>query len=204
MRSVLEARPDLDNPQLPTHPTPTYLPAPKPPTPLNMPNPTPCQSTPSHRSAKLLRLRLTSQVFSASCTALPTIFATPPPIFDTHHPMDGYPPHTHFPVPSLQPPSDWGRFLGYWDLLGSGTTPFSPLPPPLPSPPQALASGVLQLVATDHAVFNSSQKAGGRRDFRRIPNGVNGIEERMHVVWQEMVVAGGRGGEGRGLVSATA
>ncbi|KAG2426922.1 hypothetical protein HXX76_012708 [Chlamydomonas incerta] len=55
---------------------------------------------------------------------------------------------------------------------------------------KALASGLLQLVATDHAVFNSSQKAAGRRDFRRIPNGVNGIQERMHVVWQEMVVSG--------------
>lgn len=25
---------------------------------------------------------------------------------------------------------------------------------------------------------------------RKIPNGVNGIEERLHVVWQEMVVSG--------------
>jgi hypothetical protein len=55
---------------------------------------------------------------------------------------------------------------------------------------KALAGGLLQLVATDHAVFNSSQKAVGRRDFRVIPNGVNGLEERMHVVWQEMVVSG--------------
>lgn len=57
---------------------------------------------------------------------------------------------------------------------------------------QALARGVLQLVATDHAVFNSRQKeaGGARSDFRLIPNGVNGIEERMHVVWQTMVVSG--------------
>lgn len=55
----------------------------------------------------------------------------------------------------------------------------------------ALAGGVLQLVATDHAVFNSTQKAVGKSDFRLIPNGVNGLEERMHVVWQEMVVSGG-------------
>jgi dihydropyrimidinase len=55
---------------------------------------------------------------------------------------------------------------------------------------KALAGGVLQLVATDHAVFNSTQKAVGRHDFRLIPNGVNGLEERMHVVWQEMVVSG--------------
>lgn len=57
---------------------------------------------------------------------------------------------------------------------------------------QALARGVLAVVATDHAVFNSSQKAAGaaRRDFRAIPNGVNGIEERMHVTWQTMVLSG--------------
>ncbi|GLI68276.1 hypothetical protein VaNZ11_012634 [Volvox africanus] len=59
-----------------------------------------------------------------------------------------------------------------------------------PALKKALASGVLQLVATDHAVFNSTQKAAGRNDFTRIPNGVNGIEERLHVTWQEMVVSG--------------
>eukprot|EP00873_Tetraselmis_striata_P014482 jgi/Tetstr1/434746/TSEL_023798.t1 len=59
-----------------------------------------------------------------------------------------------------------------------------------PALKKALASGVLQIVATDHAVFNSTQKAVGRHDFRIIPNGVNGIEERMHVVWEEMVVSG--------------
>lgn len=52
---------------------------------------------------------------------------------------------------------------------------------------KALAGGLLHLVATDHAVFNSTQKQIGKGDFRKIPNGVNGIEERLHVVWQEMV-----------------
>jgi dihydropyrimidinase len=54
---------------------------------------------------------------------------------------------------------------------------------------KALAGGVLQLVATDHAVFNSKQKAMGFDDFRKIPNGVNGIEERLHIVWDEMVLS---------------
>lgn len=63
---------------------------------------------------------------------------------------------------------------------------------------QALAGGVLQLVATDHAVFNSTQKAVGKGDFRVIPNGVNGLEERLHVVWQEMVVPGVLGGAAAG------
>lgn len=57
----------------------------------------------------------------------------------------------------------------------------------------ALASNILSLVGTDHAVFNSTQKAAGlppESDFRSIPNGVNGIEERMHIVWHEMVNSG--------------
>jgi dihydropyrimidinase len=32
----------------------------------------------------------------------------------------------------------------------------------------------LQLVGTDHCTFNSTQKAFGSDDFRKIPNGVNG------------------------------
>ena len=50
---------------------------------------------------------------------------------------------------------------------------------------------VVQVVATDHAVFNKSQKRRGRDDFRQIPNGVNGIEERLHVAWEELVNSGG-------------
>ncbi|KAK3408449.1 hypothetical protein EUGRSUZ_J00683 [Eucalyptus grandis] len=55
-----------------------------------------------------------------------------------------------------------------------------------------------KLVGTDHCAFNSTQKALGIDDFRKIPNGVNGIEERMHLVWDTMVgkvevtIAGGR------------
>ena len=56
-----------------------------------------------------------------------------------------------------------------------------------PALKKALAGGTLQLVATDHAVFTSKQKEMGKGDFRKIPNGVNGVEERLHVVWQEMV-----------------
>ena len=51
----------------------------------------------------------------------------------------------------------------------------------------ALAGGLLQIVGTDHAVFSSAQKANGRHDFRKVANGVNGIEERLHIVWELMV-----------------
>ncbi|KAF9594012.1 hypothetical protein IFM89_026724 [Coptis chinensis] len=37
----------------------------------------------------------------------------------------------------------------------------------------ALSTGTLQLVGTDHCTFNSTQKALGIDDFRKIPNGVN-------------------------------
>eukprot|EP00262_Sarcandra_glabra_P006587 TRINITY_DN1892_c0_g1_i10.p1 TRINITY_DN1892_c0_g1~~TRINITY_DN1892_c0_g1_i10.p1 ORF type:complete len:487 (-),score=81.64 TRINITY_DN1892_c0_g1_i10:134-1594(-) len=54
----------------------------------------------------------------------------------------------------------------------------------------ALSGGILQLVGTDHCGFNSTQKALGVDDFRKIPNGVNGIEERMHLIWDTMVESG--------------
>ncbi|KAL6284568.1 hypothetical protein ACE6H2_015497 [Prunus campanulata] len=54
----------------------------------------------------------------------------------------------------------------------------------------ALSMGTLQLVGTDHCTFNSTQKALGIDDFLKIPNGVNGIEERMHLVWDTMVESG--------------
>lgn len=53
-----------------------------------------------------------------------------------------------------------------------------------------LAGGILSIVATDHAPFNSTHKRAGLHDFRKIPNGVNGIEERLHVTWDELVNPG--------------
>ena len=50
-----------------------------------------------------------------------------------------------------------------------------------------LQAGSLQVVATDHAAFSTEQKRAGRDDFRIIPNGSNGLEERMPVLWTEGV-----------------
>ncbi|MBF9035643.1 dihydropyrimidinase [Rhodobacterales bacterium HKCCE2091] len=46
-----------------------------------------------------------------------------------------------------------------------------------------LAAGSLQVVATDHAVFTTEQKRMGLKDFRTIPNGTGGLEERLAVLW---------------------
>lgn len=53
-----------------------------------------------------------------------------------------------------------------------------------------LACGKLDLVATDNCSFTSEQKAFGRHDFTKIPNGVNGIEDRMSIVWDRGVHSG--------------
>jgi len=48
----------------------------------------------------------------------------------------------------------------------------------------ALHSGVLQFVSTDHCTFTTKQKEMGKNDFTKIPNGCPGLEERMLVVWE--------------------
>jgi dihydropyrimidinase len=54
----------------------------------------------------------------------------------------------------------------------------------------ALAAGVLQTTATDHCCFCTPQKRAGVGDFRKIPNGTNGIEDRMTVLWHHGVRTG--------------
>lgn len=53
-----------------------------------------------------------------------------------------------------------------------------------------LQSGNLQTTATDHCCFCAEQKAAGIDDFRKIPNGTGGIENRMEVLWHHGVSTG--------------
>ena len=55
---------------------------------------------------------------------------------------------------------------------------------------RGLQSGNLHTTATDHCTFCASQKAVGKDDFSKIPNGCGGVEERLAVLWHEGVNSG--------------
>ncbi len=55
---------------------------------------------------------------------------------------------------------------------------------------RGLQAGTLHTTATDHCTFCAEQKAAGRDDFSKIPNGCGGVEERLAVIWDEGVNTG--------------
>lgn len=55
---------------------------------------------------------------------------------------------------------------------------------------KGLQGGNLQTTATDHCAFCAGQKAAGKDDFSKIPNGTAGVEDRMTVLWDEGVNSG--------------
>ncbi len=55
---------------------------------------------------------------------------------------------------------------------------------------QGLQAGHLHTTATDHCCFCADQKAMGRDDFTKIPNGCAGIEDRMSILWHHGVNTG--------------
>ncbi len=80
--------------------------------------------------------------------------------------------------------TDWGRAAAH--VMS---------PPFRPKEHQAalwkgLQAGNLQTTATDHCCFCHDQKAMGLEDFRKIPNGTGGVENRMEVLWHHGVNTG--------------
>lgn len=63
------------------------------------------------------------------------------------------------------------------------------LSPPLRKPDDsealwaAIAGGVVQTVGTDHCPFSMKQKELGKDDFRKIPNGAGGVEQRLELLY---------------------
>ena len=55
---------------------------------------------------------------------------------------------------------------------------------------RGLQSGNLHTTATDHCTFCAEQKAAGKNDFSKIPNGTGGVEERLAVIWDAGVNTG--------------
>ncbi len=83
--------------------------------------------------------------------------------------------------------------LGEGDLFEGARTVMSP---PLRARPAqdalwaGLERGDLQVVATDHCPFRLADKARGRGDFSKIPNGAPGIEHRLPLLFHAGVAAG--------------
>jgi len=55
---------------------------------------------------------------------------------------------------------------------------------------KGLQAGMLQTTATDNCCFCTDQKRAGIDDFRKIPNGTGGVEDRMSVLWTHGVRTG--------------
>ena len=53
-----------------------------------------------------------------------------------------------------------------------------------------LNSGVIDVVGTDNCTFCTDQKRMGKDNFTKIPNGVNGLEDRLAMVWTKGVRTG--------------